>query len=79
MENNSIFTWVVFDASLYDLSDVLEGSSILLHHVVAQGYAITDVGFVAYHLEHSVEVRAGFVVAFLLRACMYMCMFCKDW
>lgn len=45
-----------FDASLYNLGDVLEGSGILVHHVVAQCYAVAGVCLIANYLEDSVEM-----------------------
>ena len=59
-------TWVIFDSSLYDLSDVLESSRILSKVVVAQGHAVASVRPVALHLQHCVEVSACLAVALLL-------------
>ena len=37
------FTWVLPDPTLYDLTDVLESLSILLHAVVAQADVVGEV------------------------------------
>ena len=52
--------------SLNDLSDVLERGSILVHHVVAEGYAVARVSPVPHHLEDSIEVSAGLVISTFL-------------
>ena len=36
-------TWMLPDASLYDVTDVLEGIGVLFHHVVAESNAVACV------------------------------------
>ena len=62
-----MLTWVLLDAPLNDLCDVLECSSILLEHVVTQSNAVAGVCTVASHLEDRVEVTASLSVTLLLQ------------
>ena len=55
------------DPPLDNLSDILEGSGVLVHHVVAEGYAVADVRSVAQHLQDSVEAGTCFVKPVLLQ------------
>ncbi len=45
-----IQTWMLFDSSLNDLSDVLKSCSVLFEHVVTQSYTVTSINIVAHHL-----------------------------
>lgn len=59
-------TWMIFDAPLDNLSDVLQCCCILSQVVVAECYAVASVCPVALHLEDRVEVGTCLTVALLL-------------
>ena len=59
-------TWVFPDATFNDVCDVLEGWSVLFHHVVAQCNVVGEVSLVTHNLHGCCELEAClFVSAFL--------------